>query len=264
MACLTPYRLSDERGGHLVPCGKCPKCRARRTSNWSFRLQEHDKIVTNSHFITLTYATEHVPITPNGFMTINKRDCQLFMKRLRKGNSKQLKYYLCGEYGSKTNRPHYHLILFNAEIDTIQNAWQLGSVHYGQVSGASVGYTLKYINKLGKIPIHRNDDRVPEFQLMSKGLGANYLTDNMVKWHLADKLERMYINLPDGKKAAMPRYYKNKIYTEFDRLQYRDNLLNKFELEYQELTEDQKTRKDQQIIAAFDIMHTAHKKTDKF
>lgn len=34
----------------------------------------------------------------------------------------------------------------------------------------------------------------------------------MVKWHLADPLNRMYLNIGDGKKAAMPRYYKDKIY----------------------------------------------------
>lgn len=35
----------------------------------------------------------------------------------------------------------------------------------------------------------------------------------MINWHKADLLNRMHINIGDGKKAAMPRYYKNKIYT---------------------------------------------------
>lgn len=34
----------------------------------------------------------------------------------------------------------------------------------------------------------------------------------MVKWHNADPLNRMYLNVGDGKKAAMPRYYKDRIY----------------------------------------------------
>lgn len=39
----------------------------------------------------------------------------------------------------------------------------------------------------------------------------------MVAWHLADKNNRMYVNTSDNKKVAMPRYYKNKIYTDEQR-----------------------------------------------
>lgn len=39
----------------------------------------------------------------------------------------------------------------------------------------------------------------------------------MKKWHLNDLNNRMYINIGDGKKAAMPRYYKQKIYTDEQR-----------------------------------------------
>jgi len=114
-------------------------------------------------------------------------------------------------------RPHYHIILFNADPPAIIRAWCLdgkpiGQVHFGQVSGASIGYTLKYMSKESVIPIHRNDDRVKEFAIMSKRLGDNYVTDAMKAWHKADLLNRMYVNV-DGKKVSMPRYYKDKIYT---------------------------------------------------
>lgn len=36
----------------------------------------------------------------------------------------------------------------------------------------------------------------------------------MRNWHHADLLNRMYCNLPDGKKISMPRYYKLKLYTD--------------------------------------------------
>jgi len=52
-----------------------------------------------------------------------------------------------------------------------------------------------------------------EFALMSKGLGAGYLTPNMIKWHTRGNIEnKVYLPLKDGKKAAMPRYYKDKLY----------------------------------------------------
>jgi len=197
-----------------VPCGKCPKCKKRRVSSWSFRLLMESKFSESAHFITLTYDTDHAPLTRNGYMGLCKRDLQLFFKRLRKADNsgRQIKYFAVGEYGGKTYRPHYHIILFNADIKLIQPAWQNGEVHYGKVEGASVGYCLKYISKEGKIPMHRNDDRIPQFSLMSKGLGLQYITEEMKEWHLADLTGRMYCNLEDGKKISMPRYYKDKIY----------------------------------------------------
>lgn len=241
MACITPFIVRNEitKDSIPVPCNKCPECIKRRTSGWSFRLMQEDKKSDSSMFITLTYDTNHVPITKNGFMDLRKRDIQLFFKRLRKSTSrngkdirqgrcynkknifnnseKPIKYYAVGEYGGKTMRPHYHIILFNAQVELIQPAWNLGHVHYGTVSGASVGYTLKYMMKPSKIPLHRNDDRQREFSLMSKGLGAKYLTPQMIKWHKADLDNRMYCNIEGGKKIAMPRYYKDKIYQEHER-----------------------------------------------
>lgn len=39
----------------------------------------------------------------------------------------------------------------------------------------------------------------------------------MKRWHHADLDNRMFCNLEDGKKIAMPRYYKDRIYTEHER-----------------------------------------------
>lgn len=221
MSCITPLGIKHKVSGETinVPCGKCPNCKKRRTSGWSFRLMQEYKCSDSAHFITLTYDTQKVPITKKGYMNLDKRDLQLFFKRLRKRHAKNtvIRYYACGEYGSRTFRPHYHIILFGANINFISPAWNLGHVHFGSVSEASTGYTLKYINKDKRIPLHQNDDRQKEFSLMSKGLGKNYLTEKMVKWHKNDLENRFYCNLQDGKKIAMPRYYKDKIYTEIER-----------------------------------------------
>lgn len=40
----------------------------------------------------------------------------------------------------------------------------------------------------------------------------------MVQWHKNDLENRMYINVGDGKKAAMPRYFKEKIYNSTERV----------------------------------------------
>jgi hypothetical protein len=200
------------------PCGKCPACVRRRVSGWAFRLNKQSEQSNSAHFVTLTYNDEHIKKTKNGFETLVKKDVQDFFKRLRKLTKQKISYYAVGEYGDTGERPHYHIILFNANPKIIENAWKLndttlGNVHFGDVGDASVGYTLKYISKDKKIPQFNGDDRQKEFALMSKGLGAGYLTDNMVKWHTKGNIEnKVYLPLKDGKKAAMPRYYKDKLY----------------------------------------------------
>ncbi|QCQ85117.1 replication initiator protein [Blackfly microvirus SF02] len=226
--CINPISLKGPE--RTVPCGKCMECRKRKVSGWSFRLMQEDKISTSSHFITLTYDTNKVPITNKGYMSLEKRDLQLFFKRLRKShikNSGTIKYYAVGEYGGKTWRPHYHIILFNADIKLIQSAWNNGQVHYGNITEASVGYTLKYISKPGKIPQHKKDDRQKEFTLCSKKLGANYLDGGLPEWHKSDLENRCYTNLTDGKKGAMPRYYSDKLYTKEEKERIVNNQINR-------------------------------------
>ena len=222
--CQTPFHKKMEivkgvETGYMpFPCGKCPACVRRRVSGWAFRLNKQSEQSNSAHFVTLTYNDEHIKKTKNGFETLVKKDVQDFFKRLRKLTKQKISYYAVGEYGDTGERPHYHIILFNANPKIVENAWKLnditlGNVHFGDVGDASVGYTLKYISKDKKIPQFNGDDRQKEFALMSKGLGAGYLTQNMVKWHTKGNIEnKVYLPLKDGKKAAMPRYYKDKLY----------------------------------------------------
>lgn len=262
---MTPFTVKSKTSGDsiAVPCGKCPTCLARRVSGWSFRLMQQDKISETSNFITLTYDTQNVPITNKGFMSLNKRDVQLFFKRLRKSHDSgrlPIKYYAVGEYGGKTLRPHYHIILFNAQIELIQPAWQNGECHYGTVTGASVGYTLKYMSKPSRIPLHANDDRLKEFSLMSKGLGANYLTDAMRNWHLADCDNRMYVNVDGNKKVSMPRYFKDKIYSDEQRKRVayfsRLEMIKREQKAMQEEGDNYYRNRSEKHIAEFKKMHS--------
>jgi len=214
--CMTPIHLKNLVGDYTpVPCGKCPTCLTRRIDGWAFRLQQEEKVCTSSFFLTLTYSTLHLPILENGTNTLVKKDLQLFFKRLRKRNRNQLKYYAVGEYGGTTQRAHYHMILFNADLKTISPSWDLGEIHYGEVSEASIRYVLNYIEK--KKTIADLFGRQAEFSLMSKGLGSNYLKSSIQKWHKADLLNRAYLPDKGGKKIHMPRYYKEKLYNELER-----------------------------------------------
>jgi len=235
--CLAPviHKQKNSKSYEQFPCGSCPACRSRRASAWSFRLMQEEKYAHSAYFLTLTYNEKSLIRTPNGFLDISRRDLQLFFKRLRKMQTSKrfcrkkavpyieqpLKYFAVGEYGGRFKRPHYHVIMFNASAELVELAWRKGHVHYGYVAGASVGYTMKYITKPTKIPIHRNDDRTPEFSLMSKGLGECYLSANMIYYHKKGNgslhSERCKVVTADGSIIAMPRYYRDRLFSKDER-----------------------------------------------
>lgn len=218
--CITPFKMKDQE--YHFPCGQCPECRKRRASGWGYRMEKEAERSTSFAFITLTYDNDHVPMDSNDMLTLWKPDVQNFLKRFRKQqNKKGIKYYAVGEYG-KFRRPHYHIILFNHNQLTldedITKTWQKGYHHIGDGNTATVMYTLKYISKKGIIPQFKDDLRQKEFSLMSKRLGDNYLSKQMVKYHKQDVVNRYAITTKDGIKIPMPRYYKDKIFNSWDKI----------------------------------------------
>lgn len=242
MRCENPITLQNEQAGtRKVQCGQCLPCLHKRVQGWTFRLQQHQKVNGTSLFVTLTYRTKYLPLSRiiDGkevitqapkyseswnvapMPTLRKADLQLFMKRLRQiharaGNSSKISYYAVGEYGGRFKRPHYHLIIFNASREHIAKAWQIdgdpiGKVHFGHDCGSdAIAYVAKYVNKVPSRNWHHSDNRLKEFSCMSKGIGINYVTDAMKRWHTENKA--LYIVQPGGIKMPMPRYYRGKIF----------------------------------------------------
>lgn len=176
------------------------------------------KIVDSALFVTLTYQ-DHLLSKVDGYPTLVKSDLQKFFKRLRHivKSDQKVKYYACGEYGGVTLRPHYHIVLMNAEEQEVIDAWtldgeQIGIIHFGKVEKASIYYTVKYMQKGCNMPYHKCEK---PFSLMSKGIGSCYLTDAIKKYHKED-INRSYV-LEGKKKVPMPRYYKERIYDENER-----------------------------------------------
>jgi len=214
----SPYGYSKGLNWTPVPCGKCPVCRQRRSDGWIFRLNQQRKISKSTLFVTLTYSDENLPRTPNNLPTLDRSDLRNFFKRLRKmhGRTTTLKYYACGEYGSRFARPHYHIILFNAVPRYVQLAWTLkgnvlGKVDVQTPTKGAIAYVTGYVMKPQTVPLHERDDRLKEYSVMSKGLGANYINQRTQNYH-AQNPTAVYLTENGGKKLAMPRYYKEKIY----------------------------------------------------
>ena len=227
-----------------VPCGKCLACKKRRASHWSFRLNEEAKSSSSACFITLTY--ENAPISENGFRTLDKRDFQLFLKRLRKTcPTNKLKYYACGEYGTQTHRPHYHAIIFNLPKSIISNpqkiadTWQNGHIHLANNNQLTINYVVGYMTKSNFTRFNNQDDRLPEFSLMSKKMGLGYLTEAMKNYY--KKREIFCIVRESGQIISMPRYYKEKI---FEKKQLKEM--------YKKYIEEQETNFDEMFNSAKD------------
>lgn len=218
MECLKPKYLPKRE--MVVPCGSCAFCAATKRSDWALRLAYEAKLHLVSKFVTLTYADNEL-IWKDGQPQLSKPSAkgdshlQLWFKRVRRAGYK-LRYFAVGEYGSKTYRPHYHIILFgDVPDDVLYKSWGKGHVHIGSVTPASIMYCLGYIvNGKGWQMKHK---RVPPFTVMSRrpGLGSNYLSAAMVAWHKSDR--KNYAIL-DGQKRHLPRYYKEKIFSKLDRV----------------------------------------------
>jgi len=119
-----------------------------------------------------------------------------------------IKYYMAGEYGSKRFRPHLHIILFNAiSKEDIKAAWTFGEVWIDEVNQNTVEYTLKYICKPPTAK-KKGFDGIPEFSLMSKGLGKDYFDKDAQRFHKQDYAN--YVVNNRDIKVPLPRYYRLK------------------------------------------------------
>lgn len=205
------------------PCGKCPACVANRAQEWTYRLFAENKLHAKSCFVTLTYSDEalgaRLVLSPTGLYSLNKKELQDFMKRLRKNLSARIRFYGVGEYGGHSKRPHYHLILFGVSKDDrriIEKAWPFGFVTVGNVSPASIAYVARYCTKklFSDSLDYKSEGVLPEFSLMSNrpGIGFNAIkkgvrrfeNGNMFVWY-------------QGRRAKVPQYFKDKIRTAYER-----------------------------------------------
>ena len=96
------------------PCRWCVECQLRSTAEWSDRCcEEAAQYGANNCMVTLTY--EKIG------NTLIKKDLTDFIKRLRNFIYPQkLRYFACGEYGSKGKRPHFHIIFFGYRPKDLQ------------------------------------------------------------------------------------------------------------------------------------------------
>lgn len=201
MTCLTPIYVR----GRQLPCGKCGVCLKKRSLEWSFRLTQESENWNTTSFITLTYDDAYLPTSG-----VDKVEIQRFLKRLRK-QGVQFKYYATSEYGPQgTHRPHYHILFFHDLMpeffyEHVEKAWNKGIVTIGDFCEARIKYCANYHITKAWNPDHKNQN----FVIMSKGLGANYLTSDRLDYYR--KSGNMFSHDYNGQRVPLSRYYKDKI-----------------------------------------------------
>lgn len=201
-----------------------------RMSHWQTRIVHESKSWEDNSFITLTYGPGNLP--PNS--SLEHRDYQLFFKRLRKRHSgKTIRYYMCGEYGDQTGRPHYHACLFNQdfydrkehgksgsgetmyESRELTDLWGMGHCTVQNLTPGTAAYCAGYVLKktLGQdaenaYNIITEDgeilERKPPYSASSNrpGIGHAWIT----KYGKDNAFTHDYVII-DGTKRPLPPYY---------------------------------------------------------
>lgn len=219
-----------------IPCGRCAGCRLEHSRQWAVRCMHEKRMHTASCFVTLTYDDKHLPIN----RSLVKRDLQLFMKRLRKLYPAGIRFFACGEYGEKTIRPHYHLLLLNSDFAdkrlvktgpeynlyasaTVSKLWPMGNHALGDVNFYSAAYVARYCMKkiTGKNAAAHYNGREPEFIVMSRrpGIGTSYVQKYSSELYTHDNC------IVNGMPSSLPRFYDNKYASLSDTCEARLNLL---------------------------------------
>jgi hypothetical protein len=171
MKCISPFeKVEIDKGFRLLTghrCGQCMPCRITRKQEWTLRIILEAKLYEHNSFLTLTYAEEHRPSN----RSVSKDTLQKFIKRLRRNSGFQFRYFGVGEYGDKTGREHYHVILFGYPAvypEYVETSWHFGNFQLDALqpggAGYIAGYTTKKLTAPDSVP-----GKEPEFSIMSRG-----------------------------------------------------------------------------------------------
>lgn len=119
----------DPDGYQEISCGQCVGCKLERSRQWATRCLHEASTHEKNCFITLTFNEESLnnrinsnpkDVIHHDVQSLDQRENQLFMKKLRKKYGSKIKFYHCGEYGDESGRPHYHSLLFNFDFEDKQ------------------------------------------------------------------------------------------------------------------------------------------------
>lgn len=150
------------------------------------RLKERGKLIATSVISKRQINELYKKIgNPEGIPYLSVREAQLFIKRLRKNIEKctneKIRYFLCGEYGGKHLRPHYHILVWFSREETKQSlgnlvnqSWQFGRTDSQLVTKSASSYVASYVNNSCDLPDLYSESKLKQFSLHSTFLGEKF------------------------------------------------------------------------------------------
>lgn len=216
------------------PCGRCMPCLFNRRRTWAHRIMLEAALREDNSFVTLTYDDEHLVRE-----TLEPNHVKDWLKRLRSRISPlRVRYYLVGEYGDETGRPHYHAALFGfptcrfektqyrngllrccTQCELVRDTWGFGNVFLGTLEINSAQYVAGYVTK----KMTRFDDprlkvgQHPEFARMSlrPGIGGDFMHE-VASTHMQFNLDKSQADVPSalrhGKRVLpLGRYLRKRL-----------------------------------------------------
>lgn len=188
--------------GKDYSCGKCPACRATQANEKILKsIFAANEYLKKGQFLTLTYNDENLP---NG---LKHADFSGFMKRLRRADgTPDVKLFMAGEYGEKSGREHFHVLIYNHnfDIEKVAKAWGKGFVYDGTLSTKSIKYVSGYVSKKGYDP---ESGKRPPYGRMSCNLPDNLSWEEITEMCVYGRVK---LNGKDRKVPATWKYrYKD-------------------------------------------------------
>lgn len=217
----------------LFGCKQCMPCRIQKSGEWAVRLMHEAQMHESNIFLTLTQNQEHMPKN----RSLDHREIQLFLKRLRKHyEPKIIRFYLGGELGKSRLNPHWHIIVFNLEVDdlelhcrnkrgdkiyksaTIEKIWGRGFITIGEVNKTTCAYTAGYLMKDSEMnhqdTVNLVDQVTGEIIERKKPYNAMSTKPGIAKaWYdkYKDDVFPCDYVIVKGKKVNTPGYYRRQL-----------------------------------------------------
>lgn len=211
----------------------------------------------NSVFLTLTLDDKKnknmfpYPLTDREF----HRPFQLFMKRLRKSREAlfvdletwrrrtarpRLAYFMCGEYGEREKRPHWHAIIFGVDFPDmklfktnpfdlyrsaeLERLWPAGNSLIGAVTKETAQYVAGYCVSLDDRPEHEKYSRMVDGRVyqVAQEYGNMSLKPAIGLRHIEKFHGEVTVRdaaVVAGREYRPPRYYDRQLggYMRYDR-----------------------------------------------
>lgn len=237
----SPKSFDPQYATFQLPCGKCINCRLEYSRQWAIRCMHEASCHKQNAFVTLTYAS----LDANAGR-LNYRDVQLFFKKMREKRRRELIkkigpaswselsnsekksklkeisliHMTVGEYGTKTKRPHWHVILFNYWPDDARRVrtgkgghpvfnsqeltemWGHGHTEIGTVTSESAAYVARYS---AKDLVHGDDGH--DYKAICKRSTGTAIGRTYFERFYDNILKLGYVTW-NNQKAALPRYYE--------------------------------------------------------